>query len=195
LDSAGQSVTQLLRQFAGGDKAAFDRLAPMVYDELRRIAMGQLRRERPEHTLQPTALVHEAYMRMVHQDQPDYRNRAHFLAIAAQLMRKILIDHARGRNAAKRGGGEAPFTIDEARDSAVERPWIILALEDALTGLERHSPVKARLIELRFFGGLTAEESAEVMNMEVVAVRRELRVAQAWLERELASNPATAGKS
>ena len=183
------SVTRLLHEFAEGDKAALDRLAPLVYDELRRIAGGQLRRERPGHTLQPTALVHEVYVRMVRQDQPDYRDRAHFLGIAAQLMRKVLIDHARAKNSLKRGGGQAYVSIDEARDAVVEKDSAILKLEDALQELERQSPLKARLIEMHYFGGLTAGESAEVLGLEIPAVRRELRVAQAWLERELGPAP------
>ena len=180
-----QTVTRLLREFAGGDKAAFDRLVPLVYDELRRIADGQLRRERPGHTLQPTALVHEVYARMVAQEQPDYHDRAHFLGIAAQVMRKILIDHARIKNAAKRGSGREKLPIDEARDACVERPDIMVELDDALTTLGNQDPRKARLVEMRYFGGLTAEESAEALDLEVGVVRRELRVAQAWLQREL----------
>ncbi len=178
-------VTRLLREFARGDKSAFDRLVPLVYDELRRIAEGQLRRERPDHTLQPTALVHEVYARMVEQEQPDYRDRAHFLAIAAQVMRKILIDHARIRKAAKRGSGRERLPLDEARDASIERPEILLELDDALTALDALDPRKARLVEMHYFGGMTAEESAAALDLKVPAVRRELRVAQAWLQREL----------
>jgi len=189
-----QTVTRLLREFAGGDKAAFDRLVPLVYEELRRIADGQLRRERPGHTLQPTALVHEVYARMVDQEQPDYHDRAHFLGIASQVMRKILIDHARIKNAAKRGSGREKLPIDEARDACVERPDIMVELDDALTTLASQDPRKARLVEMRYFGGLTAEESAEALDLEVGVVRRELRVAQAWLQREL-DRTAMAGQS
>ncbi len=178
-------VTRLLREFAAGDKAAFDRLVPLVYDELRRIAEGQLRRERPGHTLQPTALVHEVYARMVEQEQPDYRDRAHFLAIAAQVMRKILIDHARIKKAAKRGAGQEKLPLDEARDASANRPEILLELDDALTALDELDPRKARLVEMHYFGGLTAEESAAALDLAVPVVRRELRVAQAWLQREL----------
>jgi RNA polymerase sigma factor (TIGR02999 family) len=178
-------ITVLLQRFAGGDKVALDRLIPLVYSELQRLARGYLRNERPGHTLQPTALVHEAYGRLLKQDQPDYQNRAHFLGVAAQVMRQILIDHARTRNAAKRGGGQAKFPVDEAGDIAVDRPSTLIAIDDALTALERTDPCKARLIEMRFFGGLTAEESAEAMQIPVAEVRRHLRVAQAWLKREL----------
>jgi RNA polymerase sigma factor (TIGR02999 family) len=180
-----RTITLLLRDVAVGDKEALDRLMPLVYGELRRIADGQLRRERQGHTLQPTALVHEAYVRLMRGQQPDYNNRTHFLAIASQVMRKILIDHARTKNASKRGGGRAGLSLDEARDACVERPEIMIALDDALNELERLDPRKARLIEMRYFGGLTAEESAQAVSLGVAEVRRELRVAQAWLQREL----------
>lgn len=183
--SQAQPITLMLQEFAGGDKTALDRLMPIVYAELRRLADSYLRRERPGHTLQPTALVHEAYARMVGQDPPDFRNRAHFIGVAAQVMRQILIDHARGRNAVKRGGGQAKCTLDEAVDAAVERPLLMIAVDDALNALAEQDAQKARLIEMRFFGGLTAEESAEVIGLPVQVIRRELRVAQAWLQREL----------
>jgi RNA polymerase sigma factor (TIGR02999 family) len=180
-----RTITLLLRDVATGDKEALDRLMPLVYGELHRIADGQFRRERQGHTLQPTALVHEAYVRLMRGQQPDYSNRSHFLAIASQLMRKILIDHARTRNASKRGGGRPGLSLDEARDACVERPEIMIGLDDALNALERLDPRKARMIEMRYFGGLTAEESGRALSMEAAEVRRELRVAQAWLQREL----------
>jgi RNA polymerase sigma factor (TIGR02999 family) len=180
-----RTVTLLLRELDGGDQAALERLVPLVYEELRRIAEGQLRRERPGHTLQPTALVHEVYVRMVGQEHAGYHDRAHFLAIAAHAMRKILIDHARGRNAAKRGGGREKFAIDEERDGCVERPSILIALDDALAALAVKDPQLARLVEMRYFGGLTAEESSVVMNLEIKAVRRQLRLAEAWMQREM----------
>jgi RNA polymerase sigma factor (TIGR02999 family) len=178
-------ITLLLQNFADGDRTALDRLIPLVYGELRRIADGYLRRERPGHTLQATALVHEAYARMVDQVQPDYRNRAHFLGVAAQVMRQILVDHARTKTAAKRGGARPKVSIDEACDAALEQPALIVEVNDAIDALDRQDPQKARLIEMRFFGGLTAEESAEALTIPVATVRRELRVAQAWLQREL----------
>jgi RNA polymerase sigma factor (TIGR02999 family) len=180
-----QTVTLLLRELADGDQAALDRLIPLVYDELRRIARGQLRRERPGHTLQPTALVNEVYARMLGQEQPDYRDRAHFLSIAARAMRKILIDYARGHKAEKRGGGQPVLQLDEALNASGERPMMVVALDDALTALEKQDAQKAQLIEMRYFGGLTAEESASVLNLTVAVVRRELRLAQAWLQREV----------
>lgn len=178
-------ITLLLQQFAGGDKLALDRLIPLVYSELRNIAGGYLRQERPGHTLQPTALVNELYVRLLGQNQPGYRNRAQFLGVAAQVMRQILIDHARMKCAAKRGGRQEKFSLQEACDAAVERPLILIELDDALRELERLDARKARLIEMRFFGGMTAEESAEALNLEVSTIRRELRVGQAWLQREL----------
>jgi RNA polymerase sigma-70 factor (ECF subfamily) len=180
-----EPITALLQRFADGDKTAFDRLMPLVYSELQRLAGSYLRNERPGHTLQPTALVHEAYARLLKQEQPDYRSRSHFMGVAAQVMRQILIDHARTRNAAKRGGGNARFSITHAEDIPVDRPSILIAIDDALVELARKDALKARLIELRFFGGLTAEESAEALGLQVGEVRNHLRVAQAWLQREL----------
>ncbi len=180
-----QSITLILREFAAGDKSALDRLMPLVYAELRKLADGYLRNERSGNTLQPTALVHEAYVRLTEQDQPDYRSRAQFMGVAAHLMRQILIDRARARNAGKRGGGQPKYSLDEAINAAVERPSIMIAIDDALRELERKDPVKTKLIEMRFFGGLTAEESAEILELPVEKVRGELRVAQAWLQREL----------
>jgi RNA polymerase sigma factor (TIGR02999 family) len=180
-----QPVTLLLQDFANGDKTALDRLLPIFYNELRRIAGGVLRNERPGHTLQPTALVHELYARILGQQQPDYRSRAHFLGVAAGVMRQILIDHARGRRAAKRGGAQPKISLDEALDAGAVYAPEIVAVDDALCELERRDPRKAKLIEMRFFGGLTAEDSAEVLALPVNTVRRELRVAQAWLQCEL----------
>jgi len=184
-----RTVTLLLRELAAGDQGALDRLVPLVYDELRRIAEGQLRHERPGHTLQPTALVHEVYVRMVGQEQAGYQDRAHFLAIAAHAMRKILIDHARGHNAAKRGGGLEHLAIDEKRDGSGERPSILIALDDALATLAEKDPLLARLVEMRYFGGLTAEESGAALNLEINVVRRQLRLAEAWLQREMDQSP------
>lgn len=180
-----QTVTLMLREFAGGDKTALDRLIPLIYTELHAVANAYLRGERASHTLQPTALVHEAYVRLIDQDQPDFRSRAHFLGVAAQIMRQILIDHARARNAGKRGGGQLHYSLENGMDPAVERPSVMIAIDDALGALERKDARKAKLIEMRFFGGLTAEESAGVLDLPVDKVRMELRMAQAWLQREL----------
>jgi RNA polymerase sigma-70 factor (ECF subfamily) len=182
---ASPSITLILHELAGGDKDALNRLMPLVYAELRRLADGYLRNERTGNTLQPTALVHEAYIRLIKQEQPGFRGRAHFLSIASHLMRQILIDHARIRNAGKRGGGLPKCSLDETMNAAVERPSVMLAIDDALSELERRDERKAKLIEMRFFGGLTAEESAEILNVPVEKVRGELRIAQAWLHKEL----------
>jgi RNA polymerase sigma-70 factor, ECF subfamily len=190
---ASQSITHALQDLAKGDPSALDRVMPMVYAEMRKLAGHYLRQERNGHTLQPTALVHEAYFRLVGQNHPEFQNRAHFLGVAAHAMRQILIDHARTRNAAKRGGGEGVFSIEEGMDSAMERPFALIQVDDALQALEHHDKRKAQLIEMRFFGGMTAEESAEVLNLPVQKIRSELRVAQAWLKREL-DNRATPRK-
>ncbi len=158
---------------------------PLVYAELRRLADGYLRNERSGNTLQPTALVHEVYLRLTKQEQRGFGSRAHFLSIASHVMRQILIDHARIRNAGKRGGGVPKCSLDETINAAVERPSMMLAIDDALCELERIDERKAKLIEMRFFGGLTAEESAEILNLPVEKVRGELRIAQAWLHKEL----------
>jgi RNA polymerase sigma factor (TIGR02999 family) len=180
-----QPITALLHEFPSGDKTALDRLIPLIYPGLRRLARGYMSHERPSHTLQPTALVHEAYVRLIKQEQPDYRSRAHFLGVAAQVMRQILIDHARTRDAEKRGGGAPKLSLEMAAVMPVGQPSTIVAIDEALNHLARNDSLKARLIEMRFFGGMTAEESAEVLKLPVTEVRRRLRVGQAWLQREL----------
>jgi len=180
-----QPITLLLQDFARGNNAALEQLAPLFYTELRKMANGFLRNERSGHTLQPTALVHEFYARTLGHEKPEYRSRAHFLRIAARAMRQILIDHARGKRSAKRGGAELKCSLDDALNIPVMPEPAIIAVDDALKELERQYPARAQLVEMRFFGGLTAEESAETLNMDVNKVRYELRVAQAWLQREL----------
>jgi RNA polymerase sigma factor (TIGR02999 family) len=179
------SITVLVHQYASGDKGALNRLLPLVYAQLRRIAQKHLRQERPGHTLQPTALVHEMYARLAGQEPPDLRDRIHFMSVAAQVMRQILIDHARTKYAQKRGGRQEKLSLDQAQEACIEKPATMVRVDDALNQLARHDALKARLIEMRFFGGLTAEESAIVLDLPVEFVRRELRVAQAWLQREL----------
>ena len=178
-------ITVLVHEYANGDNAALDRLVPLVYTELRRIARKQLRDERPSHTLQPTALVHEMYARLADQEPPHVRDRIHFLSVAAHVMRQILVDHARTKYAKKRGGRQEMLSLDEAQDACIERPAIMVRIDDALDQLGRQDPRKAQLIEMRFFGGLTAEESASILELPVNVINRELRVAQAWLQREL----------
>jgi RNA polymerase sigma factor (TIGR02999 family) len=185
------SITQLLHRLREGDKQTLDELIPLVYAELRRLAGGYLRGERQGHTLQPTALVHEAYLRLVGQDQPEYKSRSHFYGVAAHVMRQILVDHARRVKAAKRGNGIAKVPLREAMGLSLERADTVVALDDALEALRRFDERKAKLVEMRFFGGLTAEESGEVLEMPVSDVRREWRLAQAWLQREM-DRPAAA---
>jgi RNA polymerase sigma factor (TIGR02999 family) len=180
-----EPITLLLHKVAAGDKNALDHLVPLLYPELQKLARSYFRNERSGHTLQPTALVHEAYERLVKQDQPDYSNRSHFMAVAAQIMRQVLIDHARIRDAQKRGGGAPRVTLTDGVHLKVESASVIIAVDDALTELAKQDPLKAQLIELRFFGGMTAEDSAEALNMTVIDVRRHLRIALAWLQREL----------
>jgi RNA polymerase sigma-70 factor (ECF subfamily) len=185
VSTRGENVTQLLVDYRAGDAGAMDRLVPLVYAELRRIAAGYLRRERDGHTLQPTALVHEAYMRMVDQRDAPWQNRAHFLGCAAHLMRHILVDHARRRRAAKRGGGGPQVTLGVAEDVANGADVDLVALDDALKTLETIDARQRRMVELRFFGGLSIEETAEVLGMSSGQVRREWTAVRAWLRREL----------
>lgn len=178
-------VTRLLAEWGGGDREALDRLIPLVYDELRRLADRYLRRERADHTLQPTALVNEAYMRLVGQSEVRWQNRAHFIGVAAQLMRRILVDHARGRVASKRGGGRQKLSL-QALDSFFEEPDLdLVALDDALGELAEMDPQQSRIVELRFFGGLTIEETAEVVGVSPMTVKREWALAKAWLLRQV----------
>ncbi len=168
-----------------GDQDARDRLMPFVYNELRRVARGYLRRERPDHTLQPTALVNEAYLRLIDQSQVNWQNRAHFFGIAARLMRQILINHAEARRAAKRGGEAERVSLNDADHFVVEHDVDLIALDEALKNLERLDPPQSRIVELRYFSGLTIEEIAEVMGISPATVKREWSTARAWLRREL----------
>lgn len=178
-------VTQLLVDWRNGDKAALDRLMPLVYSELRRLADHYLRNERPDHTLQATALVHEAYIKLIDQSHLNWQNRAHFFGVGAQVMRHILVDHARSRKASKRGGGQQHLPLDEALDFSRERAADLVVLDNALIALAAIDPRKAKVVELRFFGGLTLEETAEVLDMSLITIRRDLKMAEAWLHREL----------
>ena len=177
-------VTALLRAWRGGDKAAFDRLTPLVYDELRRRARLYLRGERANHTLRPTALVNEVYLRMVNIEQVDWHDRSHFFAIAARHMRRILVDSARARRYQKRGGGAANVTFDE-NVAATERGTDLVALDDALEQLAHQDERKARVVELRFFGGLSNEEIATALGISTDTVTRDWQVAKLWLRREM----------
>ena len=180
-----QDITALLDDWSRGNHRALDQLLPLVYGELRHIARRQLRRERLGHTLQPTALVHEAYLRLVDQRQVDWRSRAHFFGVAAQVMRRILVDSARRHHASKRGGGVQCVSIDEAVETAGPDGISVLALNDALERLETVDRGLAQIVELRAFGGLTIDEAAHVLKVSASTAKREWRTAKAWLTREL----------
>jgi RNA polymerase sigma factor (TIGR02999 family) len=182
-------VTRLLIEWKHGDAAALDRVLPLIYAELRRIASRHLRRERPGHTLQPTALVHEAYLKLVQATELDWRDRAHFFAVAARVMRQILVDHARARQAEKRGGAFQKVSIEEVAAPGVTADIDLLALEKALGRLGDFDPQQGRVVELRYFGGLTIEETAEVIGISPATVKREWMMARAWLRRELSGGP------
>ena len=186
--STPEGVTQLLIDWSKGDQAALERLMPLVYNELRRLAGNYLRRERQGHTLQPTALVNEAYLRLVDQKNAKWQNRAHFFGVAAQVMRRILVDHARRHGASKRGEGVRCLSIDEAKDVAASNEMPILALDHALDRLETVDAELARIVELRAFGGLTIEEAAHVLSVSPSTAKRDWRTAKAWLTRELGSD-------
>ena len=179
--SSHQDVTRLLIRLTDGDRAVLDDLLPLIYGELRRQAAGYLRRERQGHTLQPTALVHEAYLRLIDQTQVQWQNRAHFFGVAAQMMRRILVDHARQQQAEKRGGEFQKLSLDENIDVSGERASDLVALDEALERLHTLDPQKARVVELRFFGDLSVEETAEVLGVSAPTVKRQWRMAKAWL--------------
>lgn len=185
-----EEVTGLLRAWRDGDRGALDRLMPRVYDELRRVAGRYLRHERPDHTLQPTALVHEAYLRLIGAERPQWRDRLHFYAVAAQVMRRVLVDHARAHRADKRGGGARPVPLDEGIDAGVERTADLVALDEALAALAAIDARKARIVELHHFAGLTVAETAEVLDLSVSTIVLEARLARAWLVAALRRAPA-----
>jgi RNA polymerase sigma-70 factor, ECF subfamily len=183
------TVTRLLVDWKSGSKEAIDRLTPIVYNELRRLADHYLRDEHAAATLQPTALVHEAYMRLVAQSLPDWESRSHFFGVAAHLMRQILVDHARRRISAKRGSDAQKISIEESVSFAADAHREIQALDDALNALAALDPRKAKVIELRFFGGFSVDETAQTLDISVATVGREQRLAEAWLHREMAARP------
>jgi len=182
---ANEGVTQLLMAWSEGDQTALERLIPLVYEELRQRAHEHMRRERPGHSLQTTGLVNEVYLRLVDLNQMRWQNRAHFFAIAAQLMRRILVDYARARRYAKRGGGARQVSLDEAAVVSKERSAEFIALDDALKSLAAIDPRKSQIVELRYFGGLSVKETAEVLKISPRQVAREWNLARAWLYREL----------
>jgi RNA polymerase sigma factor (TIGR02999 family) len=187
LGSSG-SVTKLLHGWRKGDREALDSLLPLVYDELRRVARHQLQNERPDHTLQSAALVHEAYLRLVGQEAPEWQNRAHFFAVAAQLVRQILVDYARRHRAAKRGGGDWKLSLADAVDLPQPGDVDLIALDDALKTLAQTDPRQCRVIELRFFAGLSVEETSHVLGVAASTVQRDWTAARAWLYREISGS-------
>ena len=184
---APTGVTQLLVNWSNGDKAALDEMVPLVYQELRRIAVNRLRRELPNHTLQPTALVNEAYLRLVDQKNVNWQNRAQFFGIAAEMMRRILVNHALHRRAAKRGGGALRVSMEVAVNSFEPQDLNLVALDEALKELAGIDPRKSQIVELKFFGGLTVDEIAEVLHLSSDTVERDWKLARAWLHLEISN--------
>jgi len=179
-------ITRFLQELSEGDEAVFDKLLPLVYEELHRQAAGYLRRERSGHTLQPTALIHEAYLKLVSQKDVRWQNRAHFFAIAAQAMRRILVDYAKTRNREKRGGDDAPLQLDDIVEPSAKLKSIDLeALDEALNRLVKFDARQARIVELRYFSGLTEQETAEVLKISPATVRLDWKMAKAWLHNQL----------
>ena len=187
--SSTPDVTQLLLKWSNGDRDALENLLPLVYRELHQLASRYLRRERSDHTLQATALVHEAYLKLIDQREVKWQNRAHFYGVAAQAMRRILVDHARGHMAAKRGSGGVKLSLEdnEAAIVSAEKAEELVALDEALNRLSEIDPQKSRIVELRFFGGLSIEETAEVMGVSAPTVKRQWRMAKAWLYGQLSN--------
>ncbi|MGH9845935.1 MAG: sigma-70 family RNA polymerase sigma factor [Blastocatellia bacterium] len=190
MTESSQQITHLLLAWGNGDEAALERLMPLVYDELRKVAARHLRRQRPDHTLQTTALVNEAYLKLIDSSQVKWQNRAHFFAVSAQLMRRILVDFARSRQNLKRGGGARQVSLDEAMVVSPERGADLLALDDALTELAALNPRQAQVVELRYFGGLSEEEAAEALKVSLRTVQRDWNLARLWLYRELSKEVA-----
>jgi RNA polymerase sigma factor (TIGR02999 family) len=185
MPSSPPQVTELLLAWSQGDETALDKLIPMVHGELRRLAKRYMAHERPGHTLQTTALINEAYLRLVNSKNVRWQNRAHFFAVSAQLMRRILVDFARSRNYQKRGGGALQVSLVEALESTDERGADLIALDDALSALAELDPRKSQVVELRFFGGLSVEETAEVLKVSPDTVMRDWKMAKVWLLREM----------
>jgi RNA polymerase sigma-70 factor, ECF subfamily len=185
VDSQSPDVTLLLARAAGGDRQAASALVPLIYGELHRMAARHMQRERSDHTLQATALVHEAYMRLVQQRRTNWKNRAHFFGVAAQIMRRILVDHARGKVRAKRGGSRQKISLDNAVTLSMGQSWELLAIDEALGRLAKRDPRQCRIVELKFFGGLTTEETAEVLDTSPSTIEREWTLARAWLYMQL----------
>lgn len=195
MDSSPAEVTSLLNQLADGDQQAAARLVPLVYNELRRIAEARLRHERPDHTLQATALVHEAYMKLADQRDAKWQNRAQFFGVASQVMRRILVDYARGQQRLRRGGKQQKVALDDVVLVSPDRTDELLTVNESLSKLEKLDPRQAKVVELRYFAGLTIEEIAEVVGVASKTVTRELNMAKAWLHGELKQHYADAASS
>ncbi len=178
-------ITPLLLRWSQGDEVALNLLMPIVYQELHRLAQSYLRRERADHTLQPTALINEAYLRLIKQDAPEWQSRSHFFGVAARLMRQILVEHARAHAAAKRGSAQTELSLDEAWIYSDEKAAELIALDDALNAMMAFDERKVRIIELRYFGGMSLEETATALNLSIATINNETRVARAWLHREM----------
>jgi RNA polymerase sigma factor (TIGR02999 family) len=190
MEASSHEVTQLLQAWSAGEQGALDKLVPVVYQELRRLAKRYMAQERPGHTLQTTALVNEAYLRLVDVKQVNWQNRAHFFGVSAQLMRRILVDLARSRRSLKRGGDALQVSLDEAFLVSRERGADLVALDDALKTLAAMDPRRGRVVELRFFGGLSVEETAEILKVSPETAMHDWKLAKAWLLRELGGNAA-----
>lgn len=188
MEGSPGDVTLLLGRLANGDRSAEAQLIPLVYDELRRLAASYMRREQPGHTLQPTAVVHEAYLRLIEQRDTNWQNRAHFFGVAAQLMRRILVDHARSRGRVKRGGCQQRIPLDDALRFSREQAAELLAIHEALISLEKVDQRQTQIVMLRFFGGLTEDQIAEVLKISPKTVQREWSFAKAWLHREMSKS-------
>ena len=191
--SSSHTVTQLLRAWRQGDAAALDRLVPVVYQKLRRLARHYMAGQRPGHTLQATALVNEAYMRLVDCEQVNWKDRAHFFAISARMMRRVLVEFACSRQYQKRGAGARKTSLDEGVIASPQRGQDLVALDDALQALAAEYPRQAQVVELRFFGGLNVEETAEVLHVSAITVMRDWQLAKVWLARELKKRDSNAG--
>lgn len=185
MSESPQDITRLLGQWQGGDQQALSELTPLVYNELRRLAKSYISRERANHTLQGTALVHEAYLRLIDQRQIEWRNRNHFFALSAELIRRILVDHARAKMAGKRGGDQVKLSLEEGMEPAAGGDVDLIALDDALQLLARTDPQQSRIVELRYFAGLKIEETAEVLDISPATVKRDWAMARAFLKREM----------
>ena len=194
METSPADVTSLLQKLADGDQEAAAKLIPLVYEELRRLAVRRLRHERPNHTLQATALVHEAYMKLASQENAKWQNRAQFYAVASQAMRRILVDYARGRQRIRRGGKQQKVSLDDVLLVSRDRTEELLAVHESLSRLAKLDARQARIVELRYFGALTVEETAEVVGISTKTVLRELNMAKAWLYKDLKEHHATANE-